>query len=169
MTIDDAMAFVRRHGAVLAAANGRLPNVAAAVAGEPIRGSWWAHAHGRRIFAVLQALSASPDVLVCRLADGKVTLVHRRLWPALVRIAERFEPGRLAQVQQVHTTSGKHVNREIPFPQWVPADVAEAARGVDEADALRLLAPVLDDGAGERGGASRAARPGARRPRTRGA
>ena len=39
----DPPGFVERHGVVLASARGPVPNVAEAVAGEPIRGSWWGH------------------------------------------------------------------------------------------------------------------------------
>jgi hypothetical protein len=47
---------------------------------------------GREIFRVLYAVSESPDVLVCRLVNGNITFVHRRLWPALARVAHPFEP-----------------------------------------------------------------------------
>src|SRR5258708_6611450 len=64
-----------------------LPSVTGIVAQEPIRGSWWGHAKGREIFAVSEQLSVHPDVLVTKLVSGKVTFVHRPLWPALVQIA----------------------------------------------------------------------------------
>jgi hypothetical protein len=65
--------------------------------------------------------------------------VHRRLWPALVRAASRFPKDRLAQVHQEHTASGRHVNREVPFPDWVHADVSAAAMHLSEEDAVRAL------------------------------
>ena len=64
-----------------------LPSVTGIVAQEPIRGSWWGHAKGREIFAVSEQLSIHQDVLVTKLVSGKVTFVHRPLWPALVQIA----------------------------------------------------------------------------------
>ena len=131
-----ALAFVRKHGVVLASAKGSAPRLTEAIVGEPIRGSWWAHAQGRRIFAVLSAVSESEDVLVCRLVDGKITLVHRRLWPALVRLSKRFTPAQLAQVREEHTPSGRHVSRSVPFPRWVPTEVAEQGKTIDEQDAL---------------------------------
>jgi hypothetical protein len=36
------MAALREHGVMLESARGPLPNVAALVAGEPTKGSWWA-------------------------------------------------------------------------------------------------------------------------------
>jgi hypothetical protein len=136
MTAAEGIAFVREHGVVLVSAKGALPRLTEFIANEPIKGSWWAHPEGRRIFAIVQAVTDSKEILVCRLVDGKVTLVHRRLWPALVRVADRFPPERIAQVREEHTRSGYHVTREIPFPQWVPAEVSEKAKGIDEADAL---------------------------------
>jgi hypothetical protein len=61
------MNFVRTRGAVLATGKGEGMSLAEALVGEPIRGSWWAHPKSRQIFAVLNELSASPDILVCRL------------------------------------------------------------------------------------------------------
>lgn len=142
MTGDDAVAFVREHGIVLASAKGRVPRLTDVIAGAPIAGSWWAHPEGRQIFAILRAVETSPDVLVCRLVDGKITFVHRRLWPALVRLAPRFATARLARVQQRHTSSGAHVNDVQPFPDWVPPEVAAAAQRMTTAAAEQQLRAV---------------------------
>src|SRR6516165_2472749 len=83
----DPIDFVARHGVVLASAKGPVPNIAEAVAGEPVRGSWWGHKKGSEIFRALSALADSGDVLCFRLVAGKITFVHRRLWAALVRVA----------------------------------------------------------------------------------
>lgn len=139
MTPAEALAFVSTQGLVLEAGTGPVPSIAEAVAGGPIRGSWWAHPQGRQIFAVTRAIRDCPDVLVCRLVGGKITYVHRRLWPAVVRVAKRFRIADLAQVHEVHTPSGKHVTKEIPFPDWVPDAVAAQAVNLDEERALSLL------------------------------
>lgn len=135
-TVLEALAFVREHGVVLASAKGTAPRLTEAIIGEPIKGNWWTHPESRKIYAVLKAVTESDEVLVCRLVDGKITLVHRRLWPSLVRLAKRFAPERLAQVREEHTPSGRHSSREIPFPQWVPHEVAGLARKVAEQEAL---------------------------------
>ena len=136
-----AMRFVREHGIVLAAARGPVPRLTEFIAGEPIRGSWWAHPHSHHIHAILETIGQSHDILTCRLIDRKVTLVHRRLWPALVRAAARFTAGQLAQVRQEHTTSGHHVNREVAFPLWVPRAVYAQAQRLSEQQACSALAP----------------------------
>jgi hypothetical protein len=124
---------------LLESARGPVPSVAEIVAGEPIRGSWWGHPASHQIYAVLNELADSPDVVRLRLLAGKVTLVHRRLWPSLVRLSHRFPPDALTALDQQHTQSGAHHTVRTPFPQWVPPAVRAAAAELDEADALDQL------------------------------
>jgi hypothetical protein len=138
-----ALAFVKKHGVVLQAARGPVQSLAQAVAGGPIRGSWWGHPKGQEIFRAAEAVSDDPDVLVCTLIDGKITYVHRRLWPALVRLAGRFPKARLAKVWNEHTATGAHRSRRVAFPRWVPADVAREARRLPLKEAQEWLLPLL--------------------------
>jgi hypothetical protein len=69
-----------------------LPNVVTILTGAPARGSWWSHPQSKRIFRTLRRLSEHRDVLFCKLVLGKVTLVHRRLWPAFLAAATAREP-----------------------------------------------------------------------------
>jgi hypothetical protein len=134
---------VEREGLVLLSARGPVPNLAEAVAGEPIRGSWWGHPKGREIFRALGVVNASSDVVICPLVGGKLTFVHRRLWPALVRLASRLPKTALAAVEEEHTASGAHRSIRTPFPGWVPREVRAAARRVSEREARKALAPWL--------------------------
>ncbi len=143
MSPREAIAFVRRHGVVLQAARGPVPSLAEAIADGPIRGSWWGHAKGRVIFHAAQAICESPEVLVCKLIDGKVTYVHRRLWPALVKLAPRFRKSQLAKVWDEHTKSGAHASRRIAFPEWVPSEVLREAEALSIAEAEQLLPALL--------------------------
>lgn len=143
MTAREALSFIRKHGIVLEAARGPAPSLAEFVAGAPIRDSWWSHPKSPEIFAISRAIRDSDDVLVCRLLQGKVTFVHRRLWPALVRAADRFPRKHLSRVREVHTTSGRHVVKELPFPDWVPSSVRGAARRLSRDAALAALAPWI--------------------------
>ena len=160
---EDALEFVRREGIVLQSAHGRAASLAERVAGERIRGSWWGHPKGHEIFAAAEHVIDSGEVLVCRLVDGKVTYVHRRLWPALVRLAARVPHGGLDQVSQEHTPSGRHVRHVIPFPKWVPPDVDAAAARLSEEEARRELAPWSWLYAGEPAARGRAKRKTTRR------
>jgi hypothetical protein len=137
----DPVAFVERHGVVLAAGKGPVPNVAEAVVGEPIRGSWWGHAKGTEIFRALSSLDDSPDVLCFRLVDAKITFVHRRLWAALVRLADVIGKERLGAIRQEHTSAGAHKNVVTPFPDWVSAPLAKSAAKLSDADAREQLGP----------------------------
>ena len=146
MTPEEAVAFVKRHGVVLEAARGPVPSLAQAIAGGPIRGSWWGHPKGRDIFRVTEAIGESAEVLVCKLVDGKVTYVHRRLWPALVKLAARFRKEQLAKVWNEHTPSGAHRLRRQAFPAWVPGEVVREAEALTVSDAESLLSALLPFG-----------------------
>jgi len=137
------MAKLVDEGMLLESARGPLPNVAQLVAGEPINGSWWGHARGHEIYAEINTLDESPDVVRMRLVNGKVTLVHRRLWPALVRAADRFTSRQLAVLHEEHTSGGAHRVVEVPFPEWVTDDVAAAAQSLSIDDALSRLPECL--------------------------
>lgn len=150
MSPKEAIAFVKRHGVVLQAARGPVPSLAEAIAGGPIRGSWWGHAKGRIIFRAAQAISESPEVLVCKLIYGKVTYVHRRFWPALVKLAPLFRREQLAKVWDEHTESGAHVAKQTPFPRWVPRDVMKEAAALSTAEAEQVLSPLLVEPAKKR-------------------
>jgi hypothetical protein len=134
---EGALAFVDEHGVVLESGRGPVPSLADAIAGEAIRGTWWKHPKGRAIFRATRAVRDSDDVLVCRLLGGKITYVHRRLWPALVRLADEVGPVRLDAIREEHTTSGVHRLVRMAFPAWVPADVMTAAKKLSQVEARK--------------------------------
>jgi hypothetical protein len=135
----DPVEFVRKHGVVLESARGHGASLAEAVAGETIRGNWWGHERRREIFRATRKVRECDEVLVCRLLDGKVTYVHRRLWPALVRLRASLDAAALGALHEEHTNSGAHRLRVTPFPRWVPAEVRKAALALPESAAWRLL------------------------------
>ena len=77
MTPAQARAWLRKRGIAT------LRELGDAVAGEPVRGSWWAHRAGKQIFAAASALDDDPDVITTKLVAGRVTFVHRTRWPEL--------------------------------------------------------------------------------------
>lgn len=145
MTGQEAIQFVETHGIVLESAHGSLPCLVEEIAGERIRGSWWSHPKAHNIHRLTGDVRNSKFVHVCRLAGGKVTLVHRRLWPALVRLANRLPKERLAAIREIHTETGRHIVQEIPFPDWVPREVMEAAQVLEEDAAASSLGQWLRD------------------------
>ncbi len=143
MTASSALDFVKTRGIVLERARGPIPNLVETIAGERIRGSWWAHPKAHAIYGILVAVRDKREILACRLVDGKMTLVHRRVWPALVRLAGRWPKERLAAVRQVHTPTGKHEVIETPFPKWVPDEVMKRSRRLDEDAAVSVIGESL--------------------------
>ena len=139
MTPKQALSFVETNGLTLESGRGPVPSLAQTIAGEAIRGSWWAHPKAHVIFLCSRAIRESKDVLVCRLVGGKVTYVHRRLWPALVRLAEQFDAHSLAAIQEVHTDMGQHEIEFTAFPGWVPSEVTQAAANLTAEQAGELF------------------------------
>jgi hypothetical protein len=80
------LAALAEHG-LLFEQDRELASVVALVTGAAPRTSWWSHPRGRLVFAVLARLAEHEDVLFTKLLARKVTLVHRRLWPALLAVA----------------------------------------------------------------------------------
>lgn len=117
-----AWSLLSRHGLLLVS-DADLPSVAGLVAGEPVRGSWWSHPRSHEIFAVSEALSHHPDVLVAKLLAGKVTFVHRKLWPALLAVALAGSEWQLRALPAVARTLLRTVTRQGSL------ELAAAARG----------------------------------------
>ncbi len=141
MTTRQAIAFVETHGIVLVSGRSDgVPTLVDAIAGERVRGSWWGHPEGKTIFRVLGDVLESGEVLAFRLVDDKITWVHRRLWPALVAIADEIGASRLAAIEQVHTASGAHRTVQTPFPAWVTDEVRAASRTLSRKGARAALA-----------------------------
>jgi hypothetical protein len=143
MTPRQALAFVRHHGVVLESARGLEPSLAARIAGEPIKGSWWGHPRSHEIYACMDKLRDSKAILTCTLAK-RMTYVHRRLWPAFVRLADRFPTGALDRVVEVHTPSGRHQRQDVAFPTWVAADVLAQAAALSKVAATEQIGVWLE-------------------------
>jgi hypothetical protein len=131
----DPIRFVEQHGVVLEGGQGPRPSLAEAVAGEPVHGGWWGHKQGRAIIRATRTVRDCDQVLVCRLVGGKITYVHRRLWPAIGRLANSLDKKTLAAIKEEHTPSGAHRVRTISFPRWVPPEVRQAAENISKAEA----------------------------------
>jgi len=145
MNVKQALAWVEECGIAMESARANVPNLAQLLVGEPVRGSWWANTKGNEILRLSRSIRNSPDVLVCRLVDGKITYVHRRLWPALIRLARRFSEKSLGAVKEVHTPTGKHKVVVTPFPKWAPPEILRAAARLSEKEAALRLAFLLND------------------------
>jgi hypothetical protein len=131
---------------MLESARGPVPNLAEAIAGKRIRGSWWADRKRQEIFLLTRAIRDSDDILVCRLIDGRITYVHRRLWPALVRLSKHFNVESLGRLRELHTAEGKHILHIVLYPEWVPLEARLRARDMSESQAILQLGKGYRDG-----------------------
>ena len=73
----------------------KLPSVVALITGGPLKSSWWSHPMAQIIFAVNERLEDHKDVLITKLVAGKVTFVHRKLWPEILSIGGARESWQL--------------------------------------------------------------------------
>ncbi len=144
MNLKQALDFVRYHGVVLEAAKGAEPSLVEHLTGEKIKGSWWSHPRGGEIYALTRKLHDSKAVLPCTLAKGRITYIHRRLWPGFIRLARRFPAKSLDRVREVHTASGAHQRQDIPFPDWVPEAVLKKSKILEVKAAQREIFKWLE-------------------------
>ena len=84
------LSMLERSGLLLLS-DYKLPSLTSLVAGAPIKGSWWGHPKGTAIFQEAERLLDHPDVIAVKLVAGKVTFVHRLLWPHLLTLARSRE------------------------------------------------------------------------------
>lgn len=122
MTLLDAIA---EHGLLLLQ-DKKLANVVTFMTGERIKGSWWSHPRAQEIFNAVEALPAD-QVLETKLVGGKVTFVHRSLWPDLLAVVTG------EREYQVHTAAGRHVKRHEPWDAWAKRMKVRATRDVSAA------------------------------------
>jgi hypothetical protein len=116
-----------------------LPCVTTVVAGGPIRGSWWANPMAHGTYQVLVALEDHPDVLHTRLLEGKVTMVHRRLWPevlaaAMARAAWQYNgltPVAKWLLESVDRESSLQTDQVTPPPAVARRAIPDAARELE--------------------------------------
>jgi hypothetical protein len=87
----------------------KAPSLVSIVAGSRVVGSWWGHPAGPLIYRVGEALDSDPNVLLSKLWRGKLTLIDRSLWPALVRIGRARGPWQMTGM----STNSTRVLEEI--------------------------------------------------------
>lgn len=101
-----------------------LVSVVTLVAGGPVRGSWWGHPKGQEIFQVSRELVRHDDNVLCKLLSGKLTFVHRRLWPALITVGREGADWQLDRLPRGTPRAVLHVEEvgdvmasELPIPR----------------------------------------------------
>jgi len=94
---------IRRDGLLLFT-DPRLPSAVSVITGAPPVGSWFGHPASGLIYVVGQRIEDSPEILDVPLLRGKVTLVHRRLWPELFGVATSGEEWQTRGLSKAQST-----------------------------------------------------------------
>jgi len=110
-----------------------LPSATKLLAGEPVSGSWWSHPQANAIYNALQALDE--DVRSLKLVRGKVTLIHRRLWPSVLGIALGGESWQTAKLR----SDARFLLDQVRVQGELRSD------GIDLPDGSRKLGTVVTD------------------------
>ena len=82
---------------LLLQAGREFPSIANIVAGEEIRGSWWAHPKSNLVYWVCQDLEQHPRIAEARLIAGKVTHLWQTVWPHIAAIALSRAPWQIGR------------------------------------------------------------------------
>ncbi len=93
----------------------KLPSVVGIITGGSLSTSWWNHRRGHEIFACLESLETY--AVSTRLIGGKVTYVHKRLWPALVAIGRSGESWQTAGL----SSAARRLLKKVPTMAKGPA------------------------------------------------
>ena len=127
MPPDGAFTALQKYGLLLLN-DPALPNLCRLVAGERVRGSWWAHPLAQEIFKVYDALDDHPDVLIMKLISAKVTYIHRKLWPQIIAVGRAREPW---QMKDLPAAARKLLAAVDKAPLDPGREKAAAARELD--------------------------------------
>ena len=141
MGLTSTLSFIERAGIVLEGAKGAYPNAVEALIGEPIKGNWWSHPKANYVYNLLLRVKESPDILVTRFYKGKITLVHRRLWPYLPTIAERVPRTAAVVVDERHLPTGRHEVVERPIAA-VLSEYGVKPQAITTQELMRLFEPI---------------------------
>ena len=90
-TFDQVFLALKTNGFLMLSDNA-LPSIAGIITGTPIKGSWWGHPKGNEIFNCSSEIDDHKDVLSLKLINGKVTFIHKSMWPALFGIVAVRQP-----------------------------------------------------------------------------
>jgi hypothetical protein len=139
-TLDDALGLVREAQVVMeASALPGVPSFVEAVVGTKVKGSWWGHPQGKKIFNLGEAVADSGEVLMCKLLGGKRTWVHRDSWPLVLRVV--LDEAWVAQRSSDLSAAARKLLREVEETQKVVAPPPAPTAALEKA----MLAHVMSE------------------------
>jgi len=118
-----------------------FPSLTGMVIGKPLSGSWLTHPRSNEIYQMGKELTHHTDVLMLKLLSGKVTYVHRRMWPYLIAIATAREPWQTEALG----APAKSLLKKVDEHGAVAIDELKSSRSIVElrADARTLISRLL--------------------------
>lgn len=128
------LAELKRFGFLLES-DPRLPNVCQIVTGQTMKGSWWSHPQAHTIFAVNEFLADHSDVLLTKLISGKVTFLHRRLWPHIYAIGISRDDWQMKKI----SVAAQALLKEVDKSGALSASELRPAFGSKSGDIVREL------------------------------
>lgn len=143
--LDQLEAELERRGLLLLH-DRALPSITTLVAGSPITGSWWAHPRGNEIYQLVEELERGGRAIALKLVNGKVTFVHRRLWPLLLAATNGPSSARPSSAVRdllslLESSGTLHVAELRRTPERAPADLKRSVEEIER----RLLAFVTSE------------------------
>jgi hypothetical protein len=132
----DAVLRAISEGGLLLLSDPKRTNAVEVLTGQYPRGSWWKHPQANRIYALLEEVGEHPDVLLAKLVSGKVTYVHRALWPALLAVASARETWQMEGL----SPGAASLLGALDEGPLVPSEAAPISRTATKELEARLLA-----------------------------
>jgi hypothetical protein len=131
-----------KHDGLLLFSDTALPSLVGIVVGEPLHRSWLGHPRGHIIYAAMNVLDDDPEILSIKLLSGKVTYVHRTLWPAVYVLGRAREAWQLERLSAAARWLLQEVDAEGDVQTdsvFIPAEVTPRKRVADAARELERL------------------------------
>jgi hypothetical protein len=140
-----ALARVRQwlnEGGLLLCHDARHPSAPSIIVGKPVSGSWWGHPKNKLIYDTLLQLAS--DVLWVKLVCKKETLVQRRLWPALLRVATSGDDWQTGTLSTEAKSLLERVRTPVSVEELSVADRSTNTRKLAAELEQRLLVHVYE-------------------------
>ncbi len=111
-----------------------FPSATTLICGAPISGSWWSHPKSSLIHCVLEELDDHAELTTAKLINGKMTLIHADLWPALVAVGRANEAWQTARLSPL----ARSLHRKAQFGSFRLDEFRSRLDG-KPSDAARIL------------------------------
>ncbi|TCA01027.1 hypothetical protein [Rhizobium leguminosarum] len=85
--MNDARGYLIQNGIIPLSPTKGLVSIVDLILGPGVPGNWWGHQNANLAYNAYSELANDPDIIVMKLVDYKVTLVHRTLWDCIFRVA----------------------------------------------------------------------------------